>query len=210
MRPNNHPIEAIVMTLTKIIFFSLFQLYSAAVFSQVTLDIDESTKLKTWKLIQSNFELQLVQRLPDQTRGFFQGRGFTKQQANDIATQCVLQTIVKNTASNKTNPSLSVSLKDWRVKADGQLLGVKLKEDWAKQWTLIQDENQKVKKSAQIAFRWSTFPSEQTFEPGGDYNWGMISFGLKPGEKFDLHVFWKVGEQLNNEWIRGVECPMDL
>jgi hypothetical protein len=173
-------------------------------------DIDESTKLETWKLVQSDFELQLVQRLPDQTRGFFQGRGFTKQQANDIATQCVLQTIVKNTASDKTNPSLSVSLKDWRVKVDGQLQGVKLKEDWAQQWVLIEDDNQKVKKSAQIAFRWATFPSEQTFEPGGDYNWGMISFGLKPGEKFDLHVFWKVDEQLNDEWIRGMECPMDL
>jgi len=198
------------MTSKTILFLSFFQFFPIILLAQVVHEVDESTKLETWKLIQSDLELQLVQRLPDQTRGFFQGRGFTKQQANDIATQCVLQSIVKNTASDKNNSAISVSLKEWHVKVDGQLRRIKLKEDWAKQWSLIQDDNLKVKKSAQIAFRWATFPSEQIFQPGGDYNWGMISFGLKPGEKFDLHVFWKVDNQLKNEWIKDIECPKDL
>ena len=198
------------MTFKTISLISCFQIFPVMLSAQVTHDSNESTKLETWKLVQSDFELQLVQRSPDQTRGFFQGRGFTKQQANDIATQCVLQAIVKNTASNKKNPAISVSLKEWRIKVNGQIQSVKLKEDWAKQWSLIQDESHKVKRSAQIAFRWATFPSQQTFQPGGDYNWGMISFGLKPGEKFDLHVFWKADDQLGNEWIRGMECPKDL
>ena len=53
------------------------------------------------------------------------------------------------------------------------------------------------------------FPSEQTFDPGGDFNWGMISFGPKPDTLFDLHVFWKQGDRSHNTWIRGMQCPED-
>ncbi|MCK5649153.1 MAG: hypothetical protein KAI22_09755 [Gammaproteobacteria bacterium] len=198
------------MTFKTVLFISSGLLFPVVLSAQVITNMDESTKLKSWILVQSGLELQLIQRLPDQTRGFFQGRGFNQQQADDIATQCVLQTIVKNTASKKTKQAISISLKEWRVKVNGQIQSVKLKEDWAKQWAAIEDENLQVKKSAQIAFRWATFPSEQTFEPGGDYNWGMISFALQPGETFDLHVFWQTGSQANDEWIRDIECPKDI
>lgn len=203
------------MTFKTVLFIFSGLLLPVFLSAQVITNMDESTKLKSWTLVQSGLELQLIQRLPDQTRGFFQGRGFNKQQADDIATQCVLQTIVKNTGakgadSKKNNRAISISLKEWRVKkAGGQIQAIKLKEDWTKQWSAIQDENLQVKKSAQIAFRWATFPSEQTFEAGGDYNWGMISFGLMPGETFDLHVFWKTELKINDEWIRGIECPED-
>ena len=198
------------MILKKLALVSVFLFSPVVLFAMVTSSINDSTSLKTWKLMQNGFELQLVQRLPDQTRGFFQGRGFTKQQANDIATQCVFQTIVKNTALDKTSAPIEISLKEWRVKVNGMSKHIKLKEDWAKQWSLIQNKSDRVKKSAQIAFRWATFPSEQTFDPGGDYNWGMISFALKPGQVFDLHVFWHVGEQINDEWITSLECPRDI
>ncbi len=197
------------MTLKMLFIILLCQLLPIHLYAQATLKVDEATKLKTWTLLQSGLELQLIQRLPDQTRGFFQARGFNKQQADDIATQCVLQTIVKNTALKESDQAISISLKQWRVRVNEQEQGVKLKEDWAKQWSAIKDKNLQVKKSAQIAFRWATFPSKQIFEPGGDYNWGMISFGLQPGEIFDLHVFWKTGLQLNDEWIRGIKCPED-
>lgn len=177
--------------------------------------VDTTTGLKSWKLLQSGLELQLVQRLPDQTRGFYQGRGFTKQQADEIATQCVLQTIVKNTGAKKTDEAISISLKTWRLKKINSnhkndiTQGIKLKEEWAEQWSAIKDKKKQVKQSARIAFKWSTFPSEQTFEPGGDYNWGMISFGLAPGEIFDLHVFWQTTRQSHEKWIRNIQCPED-
>jgi len=191
--------------------FSLFLLcLPISVIAQVTQTSDELTQLKTWILKQSGFELHLVQRTPDQTRGFFQGRGFSRENANDIATQCVLQTIIKNKSSGMSKSDVSVSLKDWRISVNGTLQGLKLKEDWSQQWQLINDDSLKVSKAAQIAFRWATFPTEQTFEPQGDYNWGMISFGLKPETKFDLHVFWKVKDQLYDEWLTNMECPKDV
>lgn len=189
--------------------------------TQVNTLIDKTTGLKTWQLTQSDLELQLVQRLPDQTRGFFQGRGFNKQQANEIATQCVFQTIVKNTGLKKTGKPISISLKNWRIIPQPLSInkskitqGIKLKEDWANEWLAIKDKNKQVKPSARIAFKWATFPSEQTFEPGGDYNWGMISFGLSPGAWFDLHIFWQSNQaseqvQFHDQWIKNIQCPED-
>ena len=177
--------------------------------------VDKTTGLKTWQFIQSGLELQLVQRLPDQTRGFFQGRGFTKQQADEIATQCVFQTIVKNTGLQKTGKPISISLKTWRIslthstRKHNLVQGIKLKEDWAEEWLAIQDKKKQVKQSARIAFKWATFPSEQTFEPGGDYNWGMISFGLPPGTTFDLLIFWQTARQSHEQWIKNIQCPED-
>ncbi len=198
------------MVFKKTVSLFLFLLLPATGIAQVKLELDELTQLKNWTLKQLHFELQLVQRTPDQTRGFFQGRGFSRENANDIATQCVLQTIIKNKSMDSSGPGISVSLKKWRIKVNGGLQGLKLKEDWAKQWQLIENDSFKVSKSAQIAFRWATFPSEQTFESKGDYNWGMISFGLKPETKFDLHVFWEIKGQLYNEWVKNLECPKDV
>lgn len=186
-----------------------------SILAQVETSVDSVSGLRSWKFIQSGLDLQLVQRLPDQTRGFYQGRGFTKQQADEIATQCVLQTIIKNTGSKKTGEPVIISLKTWRIKKinsihkDGSVQGIKLKEEWAEQWAAIKDKNKQVKLSARIAFKWSTFPSEQTFEPGGDYNWGMISFGLAPGELFDLHIFWQTNSQSHDKWIKNIQCPED-
>jgi hypothetical protein len=177
-------------------------------FAAVISSEDDTTKLKSWKLSQKGFELQIVQRLPDQTRGFFLARGFNSSQANDIATQCIMQTIVKNTSKQK-HDIISVKLRDWRVKTENQKKGIKLKEDWAEQWTNLPKEELAVKASAKIAFRWATFPSEQQFDVKGDYNWGMISFGLKPGKLFDLYVVWHMDENTYSEWIKGIECPAD-
>lgn len=182
---------------------------------------DKTTGLKTWQLTQFDLELQLIQRLPDQTRGFFQGRGFSNQQANEIATQCIFQTIVKNTGLNKTGKPISISLKTWRIiplplsiNKNKITQGIKLKEDWSNEWLAIKDKKTQVKPSARMAFRWATFPSEQTFEPSGDYNLGMISFGLPPGAWFDLHVFWRSIQssesvQIHDQWIKNIQCPED-
>ncbi len=196
------------LILRTILFFSLFP--PLLVCAAVSHSVDKTTQLKSWKLLQDGFELQIIQRLPDQSRGFFQARGFSAAQADDIATQCIMQSSVMNSGGEKEKLPVSVVLKDWRVRVDGQIQPIKLKEDWAKQWAAITDAGQQVKQAARIAFRWSTFPSEQSFEPNGDYNWGMISFGLKPGTVFDLQAVWYVDGQLQSHWINGIECAQDL
>jgi len=182
-------------------FFSVF--LSAA---EIIKSVDKETQLISWKLIENNFQLELIQRSPQQTRSFFQARGFSAELANDIATHCVLQTIVRNTEAENSQDSISVSLKDWRFNT-AEYAGeepIKLKESWAEEW-----KEGDISNAARVAFRWATFPTEQVFEPGGDYNWGMISVGPKPDTAFHLHVFWKQGNKTKNAWITNMHCPAD-
>ena len=172
--------------------------------SEPTISIQKETGLKGWKLSQGNFQIELIQRSPQQTRSFFLARGFSAKIANEIATQCVFQTIVRNTQLQNKQDSISVSLKDWRLQANGKLPGVKLKEQWDKEW-----QKTDISTAARVAFRWATFPTEQQFSPGGDFNWGMISFGLKPETRFDLDLYWKQGDTRYNTWIKSLQCPAD-
>ncbi len=174
------------------------------VLANVERGIDVETQLKSWKLLQGALSLELIQRLPDQTRGFFLARGFSRETANDIGTQCVLQTIGKNTTTTPKGTSLSYNLKDWIIRTSAETRGIKLKEQWLQEW-----KGRDVNNAAQLAFRWATFPTTQVFEPGGDYNWGMISFGLPPGSFFDLQVIWKEDNQTQSHWITQIECPKD-
>jgi hypothetical protein len=181
---------------------SIFSCYSLA--AEVKITTDPQTKLKGWKFNQNDMELELIQRLPDQTRGFFLGRGFSTEIVNDIANACVFQTIVRNTGANTGAKPISVSLKKWQVVHNEKTTPLKLKEDWNRQWAKAN-----VRPSAKLAFRWATFPTEQTFHPSGDYNWGMISFGLSPGALFDLNLQWVVGDKTYKATIKNIQCAQD-
>lgn len=161
--------------------------------------------LQSWHLQDHDFSLQLIQRLPDQTRAFFQARGFSQAIADKIATACVLQAIGKNTSHTPHGTSISYRLADWKIRHNGKLQGIKLKSDWEAQWR----QHDSASKASRIAFRWATFPSQQRFEADGDFNWGMISFGLPPGSVFDLQVVFQQNQQLHKLWIQQIKCPQD-
>ncbi len=176
----------------------------ANTFAAVGVTKNPSTQLKSWVLKEGNFKLQLIQRLPDQTRAFFQGRGFSTKVANDLALSCIFQVIGTNIGTPKHAEPVSYFLKDWKIKMGDKIQTVKLKENWKKQWSSTD-----VNTAARIAFTWATFPTEQTFSGGGDYGWGMISFGLPPKSEFDLKVVWKQNNKTNSTWIRAITCPQD-
>ncbi len=164
----------------------------------------DSEGLITWRLVDSGLKLELSQRLPDQTRAFFQGRGFSADIANNIANSCVFQTIGENISEGKASGTVSIALEHWLVKYARAHHFLKLKEAWDSEWP-----EGSVTVASRVAFRWAMFPSKQSFEPGGDYGWGMTSYGLPPGERFDLHVFWKLNGQLKDAWIDNLECAKD-
>ncbi len=166
---------------------------------------EDENGLKSWEMQQGALSLKLIQRLPDQTRAFFLARGFPKAEADRIATACVLQTIGRNTSSAEQPVSLEYDLHDWRLRYNERLREIRYKEDWARDWN---DRND-FPEAARIAFRWATFPTAQQFEPGGDYNWGMTSFGLPPGSRFDLNVRWRENGQPQSAWIEDITCPHD-
>ena len=170
----------------------------------VVTSTDEETGLLGWRFTEGDIEVELIQRLPDQTRGFFLARNFPGDVADEIATNCIFQTIIRNTGDIDSGTTLGVDLEQWRLLHAGSETGIKLKEAWSDSWP-----EAKVSQAARLAFRWATFPTRQEFRPG-DYNWGMTAYGLPPGKVFDLQVHWQSGGQTHSAWMRGIACAPDV
>jgi hypothetical protein len=167
--------------------------------AEIIMGKDEQSGLRSWEWTQAGVSVQLVQRLPDQTRAFFQARGFTSADADAIARACVFQTIFRNEGKEP----LAYDLNDWETAHRGQILPLQTRERWEKAW---QDKG--VSQAARIAFRWSLLPTRQNFEPG-DYNWGMTSFGLPPGESFDLSLIVTISGKTMTGRIPAIVCATD-
>jgi hypothetical protein len=170
--------------------------------AQVRPFVDDSGILRGWAWEGADgVSLHQVQRLPDQTRGFFQGRGFPAEAANRLATACVLQTILRN----EGGAPIEVDLADWRISVgDAAPQPLKLTADWQAEW-----EGMGVAKPARIAFQWAMFPNRQTFQPK-DWNMGMIGYPLRPGDRFDLHAQWRQGGEVRTATLPGLECAPDV
>jgi len=174
-------------------------LISGWVSAEVINGEEAQTGLRTWEWREAGVSVQLVQRLPDQTRAFFQGRGFSTAESDSIARACVFQTIFRNDGKHP----LVYDLDDWRITYQGKHRSLLTRERWDEKWQ-AEEANQ----TARIAFRWSLLPTRQGFE-SGDYNWGMTSFGLPPGESFDLSLNLTINGNVIARSIPGIVCAAD-
>lgn len=190
------------------LFITFLLLIATNSFADIKVETDPETQRQSWTLSQEGLELKVAQLIPDQTRAFYLARGFSPEIAENLATTCMMQTVAKNTASKDTGEAITILLKEWQIKphidAEEKLQGVKLKETWDSEW-----KEGDVTTAARIAFRWATFPTEQTFEPNGDYNWGVTSINLAPASQFDLNVVWHQGNKTKNAWIKNISCAED-
>ena len=160
---------------------------------------DQETGLASWTWRDQGVSLQLRQLLPDQTRAFFLGRGFQAGEADGVGRACVFQTIFRNDGLK----SVEYDLTEWSVQHKGKHLPLQTREVWEQHWL-----EQNIGKGPRIAFRWALLPTRQRFEPG-DYNWGMTSFGLAPGERFDLSLSMSIGDDPVGAEIPGITCAPD-
>lgn len=171
--------------------------------AEVTRSVDPHTQLAGWKLVHGNFVAELIQRLPAQTRGFFEARGFTPGVAARIGAFCVMQTIVRNVARTDDAGAFTVRLSQWRVVHSGQEVAVDDKHRWLEDWS-----GKVVSEAARVAFRWALFPAEQTFAPG-DYGWGMTMLAVPPGGTADVMLVWTDDNGRHSGWIRGLVCAQE-
>ena len=192
------------MYATKITLFFLGLLIFSACRADITTGVDESAKLPYWEWRDINFELRLIQRLPDQSRAFFMGRKFSKDNAELIAQNCIFQTIFKNKSDEKYPAMIDYNLNDWKIISDGKARAIKTRESW-----LQELKSKNVSQSSLIALEWGLLPTKQKYI-SGDYNWGMISFGLPPESHFDLNIKILVNGQPVNAIIPAIECAPDL
>ena len=164
---------------------------------------DAEAELPYWEIVEHGVSIRLVQRLPDQTRGFFQARGFSIADSELIAQSCMFQTVFKNVAPPSDPGVIEYNLDEWVVHATGAQRRMKTREDWQKEWA-----TRRAPQAAQLAFEWGLLPTRQSYRPG-DYNWGLSVFNLAPGTPFDLDVVWRQGGERRSARLKGVVCAPD-
>lgn len=175
-----------------------------SVAAQLSTGVDAQAQLPYWEVSDAAMSLRLVQRLPDQTRGFFTARGFSTAHAEMIAQSCVFQTVFKNQSQHGKPSPLEYNLRQWVIAIAGATQSMKTREDWQTDWQRLG-----VALPAQLAFEWSLYPTQRVYQ-AGDYNWGMSMFNLKPGTAFDLKVVWRQHGRAHAETIRGMTCAPDV
>jgi hypothetical protein len=175
----------------------------ASIGGPVTQGVIPETGLRYWEWQGQGALFRLTQRLPDQTRAFFLARGFASKDADFVARKCVFQTLFRNT-DPAGGATLEYDLDEWRVHAEGTTQGLLTREHWGGIW-----EARGLAQPARIAFEWSLLPTRQRYQPA-DYNWGMTSFGLEPGTRFDLDFSYEREGTQHKGRFEGVECPADV
>lgn len=179
-------------------------LFAVAGGPTITMGTDEEAQLPYWQAADKHASIRLVQRLPDQSRGFFIARGFSPAHAERVAQSCVFQTVFRNTSRDASAGALEYNLREWVVSSGGRKAGMKTREDWKAEWQALS-----VPQGAQIAFEWALLPTRQVYQ-AGDYNWGMSIFGIKPGTVFDLDLVWRQHGVTRRARIEGMRCAPDI
>jgi hypothetical protein len=191
----------------KMIFVMLLMLgnlTAASIQAEVLRSANEENGLEKWHFIAGDIEIELVQRLPDQTRALFMKHEFSREVIEELATSCMFQTIIRNSGRSGEARPVSIDLTRWRMQHAGKVTGIVLKEPLLASWT-----DADAAPAAKLVIRWGMFPTQQEYLPG-DYNWGLTAYGIPPGSVFDLDVSWEEGGRLHSGKIEGVICAPDV
>lgn len=175
-----------------------------SVHAGVLRSANEDNGLEKWHFTEGDIEIELVQRLPDQTRALFMKHEFSREVVEDLATSCMFQTIIRNSGKSASGQPVSIDLTGWRMQYAGKVSGIQLKEPLIESWS-----DTDASPAAKLVVRWGMFPTRQEYLPG-DYNWGLTAYGIPPGSQFDLDVTWREGEKSRSGEIRGVVCAPDV
>ncbi|NNK14860.1 MAG: hypothetical protein HKP52_11535 [Desulfofustis sp.] len=160
--------------------------------------VDETTGIESWETSVAGVSVSLTQILPDQLRAFYVNRGFDSEVIEPYAKSCVYMTVLRNDAAAGV---VRFRLSEWRINTKSGVRPLVSTETWVERLQMAKPGN-----AAMVAFRWAQFPPEHAYEPGGDWNQGMLSIGLAPGAEFDLSVRWEIdGKQYYGE-LTNVRC----
>jgi hypothetical protein len=188
--------------LTGLLFIAV--LMPVLLLAGVTHSVNEDNGLRGWRLLEGDIEIELIQRLPDQSRALFMNHAFSREVIEQLALSCMFQTIIRNTGASGSGRPVSVDLTQWRMHHAGIEKNILLKEPLLESWT---DED--ADEAARLVVRWGMFPTRQEFLPS-DYNWGLTAYGIPPAARFDLDVSWEEDGKPRTATINGIVCAPDV
>jgi hypothetical protein len=176
----------------------------AGLYAEVVHSENPENGLRGWHFSDGDIEIELIQRLPDQTRALFMQHEFSPEVIEELALSCMFQTIIRNTGISGTDRPVAIDLRQWRMQHAGNETGIVIKDTWLDAWSEADADP-----AARLIVRWGMFPTQQEFLPG-DYNWGLTAYGIPPGAVFDLDVSWREGEQNRSGRITDIQCAPDV
>ena len=180
-----------------VLMIGLFS-FSAYADKPQTLSTDSASGAKSWETHVDGVHFSLTQILPDQAKAFYANRGFSLEQVKSYTSSCVYMTVLRNDTAPGDIHFIS---NNWPILVDKKLHKLVPTSQWIKDLT-----DTGAKKSAVIAFRWAQFPPEQTYQPGGDWNQGMLSVGLPAGTIFDVVAKWDIEGKEFEAKLTEVQC----
>jgi hypothetical protein len=159
---------------------------------------DSATGAKTWETNVNGVHFSLTQILPDQINAFYVNRGFSLDQIESYASSCVYMTVLRN---DNAPGVIHFVRNNWSILVNNKPHKLVPVSQWVEDLSSIG-----VKKPALIAFRWAQFPPEQKYEPGGNWNQGMLSIGLPSDSIFDVTAKWDISGKKYEAKLTGVQC----
>lgn len=171
----------------------LLLIASAASWSAETVIAENpATKLKTWKISDRGFSLELVQLLPEFVQATYNSRDLPPAIYESMRGYCVFGTI----ARNETAQPLSYRVAEWRyITRDGKRHQLRTKSEWVAIW-----------KKLGADFSYSILPDDITFEEG-DWAQGFTTPHIAPGTRFDLVYVWRQHGKTYTGKLENLACP---
>ena len=140
----------------------------------------------------------LKQLNPDQVNAFYLGRGFTKAQIKPYTKTCIYTAVLRN---DQALGQIHFLRKNWQVSHQDDYKKIVENSEWLELF-----KKTKVSPTALIAFRLAQIPEEQTYDPNGDWNQGMLSIDLPSGSTFDLSIYWDINGKRDELTLKEVYC----
>ena len=166
--------------------------------STQTQSQDTATGAQSWATENGGVFFSLTQILPQQAEAFYSNRGFELPQIREFTQSCVFMTVLRNDSAAS---SIHYLREDWSVTVGGKPHRFKKVSEW-----LEKLEKEGVARSSLIAFQWAQFPPEQEYQPGGDWNQGMLAVGLAPGQRFNITARWEMQGAPFSASLMEVQC----
>ncbi|MDH3980050.1 MAG: hypothetical protein OEU91_06005, partial [Gammaproteobacteria bacterium] len=135
-------------------------LAGASAYAAVTRTVNETNGLQGWRFLEGDIEIELVQRLPDQTRALLMNHEFSRKVIEQLALSCMFQTIIRNTDASGSSRTVAIDLTRWRTHHAGVARELLMKEPLLAAW-----DEQDASEAARLVIRWGMFPTRQEYLP---------------------------------------------
>ena len=153
---------------------------------------------QTWRKSIDGISFSIKQILPDQVDAFYIGRGFSREQIKPYTNTCIYTTILRN---DNAAGRVHFIRHNWDIVNAGKIQKPPKNSEWLQQF-----KQKNTHTAGLIAFNFAQFPEEQTYEPNGDWNQGMLSVNLPLGSQFDIVVRWDINQKPHQFRLKGINC----